>query len=233
MVNMKVDVLIGTEPGLASLYNEPLLKKTARAYGFDGKLIFRNMTDPHGGIVVIVGQMWSKIPSVVRAYDPLDLNLKGRLLSVEFNNKKAGQHNKVQVIGAHLINTAHTQLEDAKKLLTWVMNEKDRFNSENPQATSALIGDLNATESEWLDTNRMGATYDSGRMEPYATVVAAIKDMRYSDLIKTMYPTKRVVTRAVQHDTNRLLDRVMVTKEIGKHQVVRVAVYKHSFLKAG
>ena len=30
MVNMKIDVLVGTEPGLASLYNESLLKKTAR-----------------------------------------------------------------------------------------------------------------------------------------------------------------------------------------------------------
>ena len=66
MVNMKIDVLIGTEPGLASSFNEALLKKTARAYGFDVKLIFRNRTDPHGGIVVIMGQMWSKIPSVVR-----------------------------------------------------------------------------------------------------------------------------------------------------------------------
>ena len=149
MVNMKIDVLIGTEPGLASLYNEALLKKTARAYGFDVKLIFRNRTDPHGGIVVIMGQMWSKIPSVVRSYDPLDPNLEGRLLSIEFNNKKAGQHNKVQIIGAHLINAAHTQLEDAKKLLTWIMNEKDRFSSENPQATSARIGDLNASESDY------------------------------------------------------------------------------------
>ena len=41
------------------------------------------------------------------------------------------------------------------------------------------------------------------------------------------------MTRAVQHDTNRLLDRVMVTKEISKHQAARVAVYRHSFLKAG
>ena len=67
MVNLKIDVLIDTKPGLASLFNETLLKKTARAYVFDVKLTFRNMTDPHGGIVVITGQMWSKIPSVVRA----------------------------------------------------------------------------------------------------------------------------------------------------------------------
>ena len=93
------------------------------------------------------------------------------------------------------------QLEDAKKLLTWVMNKKGRFDSENPQATSALIGDLNASESEWLDTDRIGATYDSGRMEPDATVLTAIRDMRYSDLIRTRYPTKGVVTRAVRHDT--------------------------------
>ena len=112
------------------------------------------------------------------------------------------------------------------------MNEKDRLNSENPQATSALIGDLNASESEWLDTDRLGATYDSGCMAPDAAVLTAIRNMRYSDLTRTRYPTKRVVTRAVQHDTNRLLNRIMVTKEIGKHQVARVAVYKHSFFKA-
>ena len=142
--------------------------------------------------------MWSKIPSVVRAYDPLDPSLKGRLLSIEFNNKKAGQHNTVQTIGAHLINAAHTQQEDAKKLLTWihVMDEKARFNSENPQATSALIGDLNASESEWLDTDRVGVTHHSDRMESDAAVLTAIKDMGYSDPIRARYSTKRVVTRA-------------------------------------
>ena len=55
-------------------------------------------------------------------------------------------------------------------------------------------------------------------------MLAAIKDMRYSDLIRTRYPTKRVVKRAVQHETNRLLDRAMVTKQVGKHQTARVAV---------
>ena len=84
---------------------------------------------------------------------------------------------------------------------------------------------MNAYESEWLDTDRIGATHDSGRMEPDAAVIAAIKDMRYSDLIRTRYPTKRVVTRAVHHDTNRLLDRVIVTKEISRHQAARVAVF--------
>ena len=107
MVNMKIDVSIGTDPGLTSLYNETLLKTNARVYGFDVKLIFRNMTDPHGGIVVIMGLMWSKIPIAVRSYDPLDPNRKCKLPSIEFNNKKAGKHNKVQVIGAHLINAAH------------------------------------------------------------------------------------------------------------------------------
>ena len=89
------------------------------------------------------------------------------------------------------------------------------FNSENPQATSALIENLNASESEWLDTDTIGATYDSVRMESDAMVLTAIRAMRYSDLIRTRYPTKRMVTRAVRHDTNRMLDRVMVTKEMG------------------
>ena len=80
------------------------------------------------------------------------------------------------------------------------MNEKDRFNSENPQSTSALIGDLNASESEWLDTDRIGATHDSGRMESDVAVLAAVRDVRYSDLIRTRYPTKRIVTSMTQAD---------------------------------
>ena len=56
-------------------------------------------------------------------------------------------------------------------------------------------------------------------------VLAAIKDIRYSDLIRTRYPTKRVVTRAMQHDTNSLPHRIMITKEIGKHQAARVPVW--------
>ena len=115
MVNLEIDVLIGTEPRLASLFSEALLEKTARAYGFDVKLMFRNMTGPHGGLVVVMGQMWSKIPSAIRAYDLLDPDLKARLLSIEFNNKKTDQHIKVQIIGVHLLNAAHTQLEGAKK----------------------------------------------------------------------------------------------------------------------
>ena len=76
------------------------------------------------------------------------------------------------------------------------MNEQDRLNSENPQATSALIGDLNASESEWLDTDMMGATHDSGRMEPDAAVLTAIKDMRYSDLIIDGSRPKRALSMA-------------------------------------
>ena len=233
MVNMEIDVLIGTEPGMASHYNEALLIKTARLYDFDVKLSFRSRDDVQGGIVVVMSRTWAKIPSTVRRYDPSDRNLKGRLLSIEFNNKTNGQHNKVQIIGAHLVNSAHTNTEDTKKLLTWIMTEKDRFNKDNQQATSILLGDLNASESEWLDTDRVGATHDSERMEADASVIATLKDMRYADLIRTKYPTKRVVTRAVHHETNRLLDRIMVTKEVARHGASRVAVYKHSFIKAG
>ena len=42
-----------------------------------------------------------------------------------------------------------------------------------------------------------------------------------------------MVTRAATHQTNRLLDRVMVNKQLANHTQSRIGVYRHSFLKAG
>lgn len=38
---MEIDVLIATEPGQASIYNEEMIKTVARLYGFDVKVIKR------------------------------------------------------------------------------------------------------------------------------------------------------------------------------------------------
>ena len=102
-------------------------------------------------------------------------------------------------------------------------------------ATGILIGDLNAAENEYLDTDREDVAYGSVGMELDAAVIASIRDMGYADIIRTRFPTytKRVVTRTSKTQTNRLLDRVMSTKEVAKHGATRIGVYKHGFIKAG
>ena len=74
--------------------------------------------------------------------------MNGRLMSIEFDNKKEGQHSKIQIIGAYLINSAQAHMSEAKRLLTWIISEKDKFKRTNPMAIGILIGDLNAAENE-------------------------------------------------------------------------------------
>ena len=233
MIRLEIDVLVGTEPGKASRFNVKQVKAVTRRYGFDVKLIKRDGNKNGGGVIMIMNQRWSKIPSVVTEYRPEKAHLRGRLMCLEFDNRQGGQHHKVQIIGAHLLNSAHQEMQDTKKLLSWIVQRKADFNAENDRAPTILIGDLNAAESSYLDTDREGVEHDSVLLEPDSIVIETIKSMRYEDLIRTRFPDKRVVTRAATHQTNRLLDRVMVNKQLANHMQTRVGVYRHSFLKAG
>jgi hypothetical protein len=64
-------------------------------------------------------------------------------------------------------------------------------------------------------------------------VIRTLRSMKYDDLIRVRFPNKRVVTRVVSHQTNRLLDRSMTTKEVAGNAETRIAVSKKGFLKAG
>ena len=52
-------------------------------------------------------------------------------MCLEFDNKQGGQHHKVQIIGAHLLNSAHQEMQDTKRLLSWIVQRKAEFNAEN------------------------------------------------------------------------------------------------------
>ena len=234
MGRLEIDVLVGTEPGKASRFNIKQAKEVARRYGFDVKLIKRDGNKNDGGIIMILNQKWSKVPSVVTEYRPEQFkHLRGRLMCLEFDNQRGGQHNKVQIIGAHLLNSAHKEAEDTGRLLTWIVQQKAEFNLANGRAPTVLIRDLNAAESTYLDTDREGVDHECDLTEQDSVVLETIRSMRYEDLIRTRFPEKRLVTRTASHQTNRLLDRVMVNKQLAGHLHSKVAVYKHSFLQAG
>ena len=76
MIKLEIDVLVATEPGQASIYNEEMIKTVARMFGFDVKIIKRSRDGTQGGIAVIINERWAKIPSVVTEYNPAEENLK-------------------------------------------------------------------------------------------------------------------------------------------------------------
>lgn len=207
MAAMKINVLVCTEPGQASNYNINQLMNTVRRAGFDAKLSYRCKNRPHGGIVLITDQAWSKIPAKVNAYEPSIDDLKSRLMSVTFDNNTQGQHNKLQIIWAHLLNTAHTKRTDTAKLLTWACKEKTAFHNKHPKAPTILIGGLNAAQDAYLDTDRDKSTLTIGQKEEDAYVLDSIKDLRLKDVLRLKFPKLRATTRTVQHQTNRLSTR--------------------------
>ena len=90
-------MLVATEPGQASIYIEEMIKTVARGFGFDVKTIKMSRDGTQGGIAihVIINERWAKIPSTITKYNPEEKNLKGRLMSIKFDNKREGQHNKM------------------------------------------------------------------------------------------------------------------------------------------
>ena len=49
MTELEIDVLVATEPGQASIYNEEMIKAVAREFGFDVKTIQRSRDGDQGG----------------------------------------------------------------------------------------------------------------------------------------------------------------------------------------
>ena len=89
MIRLEIDVLVGTEPGKASRFNEKQVKAVTRRYGFDAKLIKGDGNKNGGGVIMIMNQRWTKVPSVVTKYRPEKAHLRGRLMCLEFNNQQA------------------------------------------------------------------------------------------------------------------------------------------------
>ena len=178
MEELQLDVLIGIEPGQASRFNSARIQTLARNRGMDVKLIRRSLTRSDGGIVMITNKEWSKISNHVTPYFAAKKDLYGRLMNIVFDNKEInGDHSKVQIIAAHLLNSANNNTSDTARLLKWVPEQKRGFAVKNPKALTIMTGDLNAAEDEYLDTDRIGATRNGGEMEADAAVIQCIKDM--------------------------------------------------------
>ena len=57
-------------------------------------------------------------------------------------------------------------------------------------------------------------------------VIDNIESMKYRDALRERHPTARIVTRAVAHQCNRRLDRILATTRLARHQHTRSAVYE-------
>ena len=80
MQRFKIDIMVATEPGQGSKVNTVTLKNTMREHGYAVATLNRDDKTIGGGIVMILGPQWAKLPTKQRAYKPDKKELKGRIL---------------------------------------------------------------------------------------------------------------------------------------------------------
>ena len=130
MATHRIDMLVAMEPGkgdkprmkalrgVASRKMEKIIAKT------------RGGNTSCGGVVVWLSRAWSALDVTVT-----HCRIKGaedRLLALEFNNHKRGEHNKTLIISFYGINSAHTDTQMANAMLDWVETTKNEFRRRKP-----------------------------------------------------------------------------------------------------
>ncbi len=240
VANMKaqeINIMLATEPGPGTKTNTVMFKNTLRTYGYGAVTMNRDDSTIGGGMALITDEAWTKVPCTSKVYDPAKRDMRGRGMAVTFDNKVPGMHNKLLVIGIHAPNSAESRREDVTKMLQWIQRQKTEFEEANPLATVMLLGDLNAALNTMLDTNRQereGRDPDDCEEEKDAYVLRELYGMRLVDVFRGMYPTTRAVTRvSKKHETNRLLDRILVTAEAAAHPATEVGICKRPFIISG
>jgi exonuclease III len=231
---LEIDILIGFEPGKGD--RERLIRLHNQTHGDElGSEIVtssRNEITAGGGVVIWLTNKWAKVPRKVKRFEPKDTELNGRLVAVEFDNNKQGEHNKLLLIAMHGINSAHNSPKQAAQMQEWVTHQVDAFREKFPRASIILAGDLNAAKFSDIDTDRQGP-HTVEAMEPDAAVIQDLENLGLTDVFRHSYPDMQAVTRRDQHKTNRYLDRIMATKEAATHQATKIAICKEDIHGGG
>ena len=240
MIDRDIDILVFSEPG----YMDPMSVAHMQGYMTSADMAAVTTMRRHycsaGGLVMMINRKWSKLERTVHRFNPLKAD-KDRVLAVEFNNRIAGDHNKLMVIGYYGYNDAQSHRDKIKEMHEFIWNVMKKFRKENPFASVSLLGDLNAAKWTELDTD---TTHHSGEAvelqdddeqwerEPDAFVIDHLESFGLIDVLRDRYPENNLVTRRAKHHKNRLLDRIFVTKELNT-DTLRTGIYQPAIFTHG
>jgi ribonuclease HI/exonuclease III len=236
MQSMEANMILATEPGPGTKTNTVMFNNTLANYQCSAVTMNRDDSTIGGGMALILDEAWTKVPHTTKVYDPQKREMRGRVMAVTFDNRVPGMHNKLLVIGVHAPNRAEQKEEDMTKMMQWIQRQKGEFELANPLATVMLLGDLNAAVNTYLDTNRQEFELrepDEDEEEADAFVLRELYNMKLVDVFRGRYPSTRAVTRVSEIQTNRLLDRILVTAEAAAHPATEVGIYKDQLILAG
>jgi ribonuclease HI len=241
MLTWDVDVLVLSEPGYMDAMAIAALKSYMIASNMAAEVVARGPYTGAGGQVMLINRKWAKLQRTVHRFAPL-LADKDRVLAVEFNNRISGDHNKLLVLGYYGYNDAQGHREEIKEMHTFIWTVMKRFRKANPFGSVALLGDINAAKWTDLDTDArhlsgeavgdLSQHEDQREREPDAFVINHLESFGLVDTVRERYPENNFVTRKASHHTNRLLDRIFVTKDM-TGDTMRAGIFQQAIFTQG
>ena len=240
MTHLSLDILLITECGKCDPARAVAMRAYAANLDMAAHVLSRGPQTRGGGQVLLIGRKWAKLQRTVHVFCPKTAD-PDRILAVEFNNRMQGGHNKLLVIGYYGYNDAASHRPQIKEMHDFVKSTLRRFKKENPFGSAVLLGDLNAAQWTETDTDKIQAsgvampTPDADtEWQPHsdAFVIEELTDMHLHDTIRERYPWNTLVTRRAEHHTNRLLDRILVTREL-TGETLRASIYQPGIFTHG
>lgn len=240
MEQEKLDILMLQELGKSDSVTIAMFKNYAIEKDMAVEIVSRGPDTTGGGQAMLIGRKWAKLQRTVHEFKPIKAD-KDRAIAVEFNNRKQGDHNKLMVMGYYGYNNATGYKDEVKEIHTFIWKQIKKFRADNPLASIILLGDFNAAQSTEADTD---SDYESGdplvqdsedevgSTEADAYILEHIQQMKMQDALRERYPNNNFVTRKVEHQTNRLLDRIFISKEL-MGPSLRAAIYQPAIFTYG
>ena len=234
MRRRQIDVMIVTEPGKGDNMNTTALKNYATRMQSRVECTTRGNNTNCGGIVIWMDAKWAGVPYKKHTLNNQELG--DRLIALEFDNKKKGEHNKLLLIAYYGLNSA-TAAGNKEALTTmqgWVAERINQFKSKYKCAPVILAGDINAAKLTAIDTDkkREGMQLEEWieKTEEDALVITQLEDMGLIDIIREKCPEDRIVTRKGVKGARRYLDKIMATHEAAMHSITAGGVMQGDIL---
>jgi exonuclease III len=241
MNSQQIDIMVASEPGNACGMTVAALRNYMIKKDMEVVIMTRGSYGMAGGQVMIINRQWAKLQRTVHQFYPVKAD-RDRAFAVEFNNKLPGAHNKMLVVGYYGYNDAPDHRDEIKEMHDFLRGIIKSYRTKNPFGSLMLMGDLNAAQWSEIDTDRehdSGYEVDSGTQddhgwEPEADsfVVTELTGLGLTDAIRDRYPCHNFVTRRVDHQTKRFLDRIFVSKELANAKM-RAGIYQQGIFTYG
>ena len=243
---MKGDIIVIQEPGIV---HEGEARKALQQSEYE--LIYAASTDAgDAGAIIAAREPWKKVMTSMKPHK----NNKGevRHIAITFEAAerdtgpdtrisptvvRSGEHPLerilIQVVYGH--NSPQANTAKATPLWDSVIATHKEYKRNHKQATSVVMGDLNAALSTVLDTNDDDTDQDA--REPDAAFIDLLEGAGVVDIFRSRHPHTKAWSReppgalATRHKARRI-DNIMATAEMADNMATRTGIHRGSPLKS-